>query len=173
MSPLLLALIPPSRCIARQRARRLAAALLPLWLGATLPLAAQVYRYVDEQGVTVFSQHPPPGAAGTPVESVPVAPPPPAAATEAARERLREQIEQSFDQREAQAQSAAEARVAAAEAAERASACAAARTNLETLQGNPARRLWRPDGTLFLPSAAERDSLIAEARAQIEAHCDD
>jgi len=144
---------------------------LPLAAIAALSAGAatgQPYRWVDENGVTVYSQTPPPGVA----ERVDIAPGPGAGETEAARQRLRRQIEQDFDQRGDAAKVAeAEDKMAAA-AKQRADACAAARQNLDTLENLGARMLRMPDGTVRRPGEQERLRMMDEARGQIGDACD-
>lgn len=134
-----------------------------------MPLAsAQMYRYVDESGVTVYSQSPPPEGNSVRIDAA--AGPGDAEAT-AARERLRGQLESELDRRLEEQQSA-EASARAENATARAQACEAARGNLETLQSSQATRLKLPDGTTIRPTDEQRAGLIAETRAQIGELCE-
>jgi hypothetical protein len=144
-------------------------ALLTVLSGASPQAASgQPFRYVDENGVTVYSQTPPPGASADAVE---LAPAPSAADTDAAIERLRGQIEQQFDQRQDQARAkAAEAEEAKA-VAQRAEACATARQNRQTLQDLGARMLRMPDGSVTRIGDAERQAMLDEADRQIVELC--
>jgi hypothetical protein len=151
------------------RPRRHHRALLTLLLGLPLTAPAQPYRYVDENGVTVYSQSPP---AAAPAVSVDLAPPPPAAETAAALQRLQQQIEQDFDTRGDEARAAEAAATEAAAAAKRAEGCAAARQNLRTLEDLGARMLRMPDGSVRRPGDAERAEMMDAARAQITDLCD-
>jgi hypothetical protein len=151
------------------RSRRQHGALLALLLGLPLTVPAQPYRYVDENGVTVYSQSPPPAA---PAARVDIAPSPPAADTAAALQRLQQQIEQDFDARGDEARAAEAAATDADAAAKRAEGCAAARRNLQTLENLGARMLRMPDGSVRRPGDEERSEMMDEARTQITDLCD-
>jgi len=140
-------------------------------LSGALPQAAsgQPYRYVDENGITVYSQVPPPGAEAATVE---IAPAPSDADIDAARERLRSQIEQQFDQSQEQSESAEAQAQQSAAAAQRAKACAAARQNRQTVQDLGARMLRMPDGSLRRVGDDERQAMLDEADQQIAELCD-
>lgn len=143
---------------------------LALGIGGVLSpwSAADMYRYVDETGVTVYSQSPPPAGDSVRVDAVSG---PGEAEASAARERLRGQLEADLDRRLEQ-QQAAEASAAEENARARAEACQAARGNLATLQSSQATRLRLPDGSTVRPTDAERAELIAETQAQIGDVCD-
>lgn len=135
------------------------------WSGAE----AGAYRWVDEHGVTVYSQTP--RSSGESVQ-VKEPPGPSAEATEEARERLRQQIEQSFDAREAAKQRASEEAKQAEALAHRTANCTAARRNLETLENLGPRMLRMPDGEYVRLSEEEVETQKKQARKQIEAFCD-
>lgn len=145
-------------------------ALLAALSGATpQAVLGQPYRYVDENGITVYSQLPPPGAEAATVE---IPPAPSDADVSAARERLRGQIEQQFDQCLEQAGAAEAQAQQAAAAAQRAEACAAARQNRQTVQDLGARMLRMPDGSLSRIGDDERQAMLDEADRQIAELCD-
>jgi hypothetical protein len=142
---------------------------------AALPLAAsaQVHKWVDENGVTVYSQTPPPNAAA----SQAVAPPPPPATNpEAARQALDERIErldkvsQSRDeadtaQRDTRKKADSEAQVAAA--------CSQARAHVEALESGPPRKIIvGPDGEAKRLSYEELQAEIEETRKFIKENCE-
>lgn len=137
-----------------------------LWSVAAL---GEVYRYVDENGVTVYSQTPPPSG-----EAASMTPDPGPSATEtaAALERLRRQLETDFDRRYTREKRAEHAAEEAARAEQRAAACAAARTNLRTLTNLGAAYLELPDGTLVGPTREQRQRLIEQTRGQVRDLCD-
>ncbi len=70
--------------------------LIVFTLLISAPLAAKTYRWVDENGVTVYSQKPPP--AGPVIEIKP--PPPPAISPEEAQRKLDAQKQRLEDLRE-------------------------------------------------------------------------
>lgn len=168
-----LALAPAGAWLHRRRDDRPfggAAVILALVLGiGGVPCsAADMYRYVDENGVTVYSQSPPRDGDSVRMDAVSG---PGEAESAAARERLRGQVEADVDRR-LQQQQAAEASAADENAKARAQACEAARGNLATLQSSQATRLRLPDGSTVRPTDAERAELIAETQAQIGDLCD-
>lgn len=108
--------------------------------GLILPLSGQaaMYKWVDDQGNTVYSQVPPPDGRSTRE----VAPPPPPAEPEASQRQLnelRQRLNDAVEDRELQAESQAEQ---ATERQQRRENCEAARYNLQGLQQS-ARQLVR------------------------------
>lgn len=148
--------------------RRLSVPLLAAGLLLASVGLAQPYRYVDENGETVYSQTPPPGGDAV---RVPVLPGPPEAEIEAARTRLQQQLEAEVDAEAAAAKAAEEAGKASAEADLRRKNCAAARQNLETVRNLGTRRLPGADGTLAPVSDEERARLTQQAEQQISEFC--
>jgi len=148
----------------------LAPALAGAWLACTPSRTmAELYRWVDETGTTVYSQLPPPGT--TPAATIkPDAGPKPEQGT-AARERLRDQVAEDFDQRDQQARDAEAAGKQAAEQAARQTNCEAARKNLETLKNHGGGRLRTPDGKTGFLSKDDLAAQQAQARRQIEDNC--
>lgn len=150
-----------------QRASILLNAALATCLCA--PVSAAMYRWVDENGVTVYSQTRPP--AGEAVRIKPDPAPDPADA-EAARQQLKGQLEQSFDAEEEKKQ-AAEERSRQKEADTlRAENCRAARHNLDMLQNLGRRAVRTPDGRFLRPSEDEVASMKEKARLDIEEYCE-
>jgi hypothetical protein len=132
------------------------------------PALAGVYRWVDENGVTVYSQTAPPAGAAVRIDTQPG---PSAGDQEAARERLKTQVEQSFDAEEEEKQAAEEAAKKAEEDARRAENCEAARANLDTLQNLGTRMVRTPDGRYLRLSEEEVAAKTEEAQRQIQEYC--
>lgn len=155
----------------RTRVREPAVLLAGLVLsGLAPPGAAELYRWVDETGTTVYSQAPPPP--GT-TSATAIAPPkPPPTAVQPSAEQLRSTVEQDFDRREEQARQAEETAKKAAEQATRQANCNAARTNLETLESHGRGRIRTPDGRDRFLSRDELATFQEEARKQIRDNCD-
>jgi len=145
---------------------------------------AEIYRWVDESGQTVYSQRPPPTGNATQVRP---APGPSADERERARARARAQVEQDLDRQEDSARQAggepakagaapatgAEDPAKAAEAqARKVANCEAARKNLDTLQNHGKGRIKTPDGKVGYLSKDQLAAQIDEARAQIDANCE-
>lgn len=146
-----------------------ATTLCALLLACALPRAtAGMYRWVDENGVTVYSQLPPPSGAAVGIR---VAPAPSPAEQAAAHERLKGVVEQSFDAAEASKQAAEEQSKKAQEQASRAGNCQAARQNLDTLQNLGARMVRMPDGRYLRLGEDEVAQRRHQAQAQIDELC--
>jgi hypothetical protein len=135
---------------------------------ACVSTPAAMYRWVDENGVTVYSQTPPPSGDAVKLRK---RPPPPARDVEAARQRTEQQREGVFDQTEAEKQAATEQAMREDEAHQREKNCAAARDNLETYQNLGPRRIRTADGRYLRLSEDEVRMEIDKAQAQIEEFC--
>jgi hypothetical protein len=128
---------------------------------------AEMYRWVNEDGVTVYSQLPPPDHRQADVVKPP--PPPPTGA---------ETLPSVDDQlKQIQEQKAARQKVKSRQAelrewhAKRQANCDAARRNLQVLQG-PTRRLVATPGADYERLTEERrQEMIQEAKDQIEEFC--
>jgi hypothetical protein len=145
-------------------------ALCGLVLGFVLsaPLHAdEIYKWVDEEGVTHYSQQPPPSGDA---DRVGVDRPP-----DEEIERERKEMEATGERLEAQRKQRREAeqqaRTNAGEQEQREQRCADLRSSLSKLTEN--RRLLVPDGegnVRRLPEE-ERQERVAERRRQIEEEC--
>lgn len=136
-------------------------------LFALLPLAAvaQIYRWVDADGVVHFSQTPPEHG-GYQKISPQLPPATPAPGVEALREDA-----QRFDQTNAQAKQAREKMLQAK--AEQAERCAKARERISFLEEKTAHRLFvtGPDGQPARMSDEQFQQTLADARAAAAKYC--
>ncbi len=135
---------------------------IALLLASPAGFAAQVYKWVDSQGVTHFDAQPPSGQNTTEVNTPkPVAPPPltapkprsPAqgeAAQRAADQQVQQQVQQQDDQM--------------------AQFCDTSRNNLAQLQGNPRVR-QEIGGQLQRLTEEDRQAKIALMQKQIAENC--
>lgn len=138
-------------------------------LSATLLLCsgvnAEIYKWVDENGQTHFTQQPP--ASGQ-AETIEVPPPPPL-------DDSASEVQELIEQQEAAEKSAQEARQEQQAEAERQAAiernCAIARDNLKLYQDNPGRRMVDEEGNVYRLTEEERQQKIEESRQQIEEFC--
>lgn len=128
-----------------------------------------MYRWVDENGVTVYSQTAPVGGNAVRIDRQAG---PSEAEQEAARVRLQEQLEQAQDAEEAKKAAEAEAAAQREEAERRFTACEAARHNLETLRNLGPRMVRTPDGEYRRMSEDEVAAGIEQAQNQVEEYCD-
>ena len=126
-----------------------------------------MYKWVDENGVTVYSQTPPATAKSTEVKP----PPPPAESPETARQRLNQRLQKLDDA--AEDRELAETKLN--EQQNRSDAlkgnCNAARNNLRNLEGNPRKLVGRSDGSYVRLDEEERQKLLQKSRAQVEKFC--
>jgi hypothetical protein len=136
------------------------AATLTLALGPATGRAAQVYKWVDAQGVTHFDAQPPAGQAtqtidtGQPVSAPAAAPP----------------QDQGDGAREQEAVDARVKKQVAAQQAQLKEACDEQRTNLAQLQNNPRVR-QEVDGEFRRFTEEERQARIAETKKYLDDQC--
>lgn len=123
--------------------------------------AAQIYKWVDDQGVTHFDAQPP---AGRQTQQIDIQKPP---AAPAASESSKSAIEAEAEQREIN--NAVKKKVAQQDA-RRAEDCKILRTNLAQLQNNPRVR-EQVEGGLKRLSEDERQGRIAETQKAINDYC--
>lgn len=129
---------------------------------------AEMYRWLDQTGVTVYSQSPPPSGEATEIRKDPA---PRASDVEAARTRLKQQLESEFDDREAETERSAKEAEKEESARRDSEACAAARSNLKTIENLGARRAVTPEGDAVYLSDRQRRDLMDKARDQIRKTC--
>jgi len=128
-------------------------------------MASQVYKWVDEKGVTHFSAQPPQGQQATSVNTATPQPKPaPAEASKAAPtfESIADPEQTAIDEKVKQE--------VAAKEAERKKYCADVRTNLAQLENNPRVRV-EVDGEIRRLSEEERQTRITEAQKSISDNC--
>ncbi len=142
--------------------------LLPLiMLLCTLTAQAAMYRWVDENGVTQYSQTPPPAQDADKLKP----PPPPAESPQEARRRLDLQLQQIDDRREDRELADEERRRKEEERRIARKNCDSARTNLENLQSASRRLVRMHDGSYKRLTEEERQERMQKAREQIETNC--
>jgi len=128
-------------------------------------MAGQVYKWVDDKGVTHFSAQPPQGQEATTINTALPAPKPtPAEAAKPAP---------TFESIANPEQAAIDAKVkqdVAAKEAERKKYCEEVRTNLAQLQNNPRLRM-EVEGEVRRLSEEERQARIAETQKSITDNC--
>lgn len=126
-----------------------------------------IYKWVDEDGVTQFSQFPPSQQEAERVRGAP----PPASDPAVTRERLRERLEASDERRAAEAGQREEQAAEQEHQALRQRNCEAARHNLEVLQRGRPRVLTETGESTFLTDEQRQERLEAARRAAQE-NCD-
>ncbi|MHB1371940.1 MAG: DUF4124 domain-containing protein [Pseudomonadaceae bacterium] len=125
-------------------------------------MAAQVYKWVDAQGITHFSAQPPQGQTAQTLNTV-TPPPKPVAAESDASENSESLVDQEQIDRKVKQQ-------VAEQEAERKRYCETLQTNLAQLQNNPRVRV-EENGEVRRLKEEERQSRIAETKQKIEENC--
>ena len=135
-----------------------------LALGCSSAMATQLYKWVDENGVTQFSQQPPPDSqyqrmnvAPVPELGAPAQPNPPV--TSDSSEPATNDVSPAVDE--------------AAAKAELEAYCASQRNRLTTMENNPRLSRTLPDGTVERIGEDERQAMIAETRSDLQKYCQD
>jgi len=131
------------------------------------PLAAKTYRWVDENGVTVYSQKPPPAGPVTEIKP----PPPPAISPEEAQRRLDAQKQRIEDYREDQALEKKAASKKKAESERLKRNCEAAKRNLAGLIARPHARRRGADGEYRYITEEARQKKMQEEKEHIQENC--
>lgn len=143
--------------------------IVTIALGASTAAQAEVYKWVDSEGVTHYSQQPP--EAGTAKEipvprpaAAPADEPQPATETPAAKDRASELTD------EIRARRAEEDRQQVEADLQRAKACEKMRANLETLQTRARVRVEEDGGNRVL-TPEEQAQRIIDLEKQIQDNC--
>ena len=139
--------------------------LLSLCVAGTAQAAA--YRWVDENGRTVYSQTPPADRESERITTTGHRAPSNEEAWKEV-ERIQEQVDSSLEKRR-QAEEAE--RTKREETALMRRNCENARLNLERYQGDPGRLIRDPDGSYVRLTPDQRQARIEETRKQIEEYC--
>ena len=131
----------------------------------TRAAAAEIYRWVDENGEVHFSDRPRPGASTVRVPKAPAPAPAEAGRAERQRRLLEAWQAERIRKREARSQAEAQAR-------ERRRNCAIARDNLR--QYRSARAVYRlnAEGERVFMDDTERSRLIAQWQGEVARWCD-
>lgn len=137
------------------------------WLVCAGLTQAAMYKWVDENGVTQYTQYPPP----TGKSEVMVPPPPPAEDPEGAQQRLEDLLKKQDDQRKAATTAEQERTKSEEQAATREKNCQMARSNLEKLTTGGRKRVIGSDGVATYLTDEDRAAHIAKAKQQIEEFC--
>lgn len=134
-----------------------------LTLACSSAMATQMYKWVDENGVTQFSQQPP---TDNQYQRMNVTPPPqPTAPTPQAQ--TASEGEAAATDTEATQQQVADPEYQA----ELAAYCASLRERLTTMENNPRLRRTREDGSVERITEEERQEMISKAKADLQTHC--
>ena len=148
-----------------------AVGLVAAWMGAGMGTgaASPLYRWTDENGVTVYSRLPPPGTEAT--RLTPDSGPSPEE-SERAEQRIRSLVEQDYDRREEAKRQQQESGEQAERQARRRANCEAARRNQATLEDARVGRVRTAEGELQALSDDVRERYLEETRKVIQENCD-
>ncbi len=129
--------------------------------------AAAIYKWVDEDGVTHYSQQPPPSgdAVRVGVDR------PPEEEIKRERRQMEETGERLEERREQRREAEQQARTDAEERRKREQRCADLRSSLEELTDNRRLLVRDGDGDVRRLPEEERQQRVAERRRQIEEEC--
>ncbi|MDD1001032.1 MULTISPECIES: DUF4124 domain-containing protein [Pseudomonas] len=122
-------------------------------------MAAQIYKWVDAQGVTHFDAQPPPGQPSTTLQTPSSSPPKPAAMPGSGALGDQKAIDDKVKKQVAEQQTQLK------------QFCEQARTNLAQLQNNPRLR-EEVEGQMRRLDDAQRQERIVEAQKQIAQNCE-
>lgn len=131
------------------------------------PAHGTVYKWVDDQGITHYSQTPPPAKQFNTVEP----PPPPAQDPQQAAKKLQEMQQSMDEKRQARDEQAKQQDQRSAELEADRKACQEARKRLEVLQSHGRIRAHSPDGESRILTPEQRQAHIAKTRQVIAGTC--
>jgi hypothetical protein len=131
------------------------------------PATARLYKWVDENGVTQYTQTPPPKGDFSSVKP----PPKPAVDPQQAQSEMEKRLEAFQQRRDDSAKSKAEADKQAAERAEKTKKCEKARKNLTFLQTHARVRTTDKEGNATLLPEEKRQEKIKQANDAIKKYC--
>ena len=143
------------------------AAIFGALLCLTTPAMAKLYKWVDENGVTQYTQTPPPKADFTQVKP----PSKPAVDPQRAQDKQEIRLDAFQQRRDDAAKGKAEADKKAAKKAEKIAKCKKARKNLTFLQTHNRVRTTDKDGNATLIGEEKRQEKIKQANDAIKAYC--
>lgn len=143
------------------------AAILGSLLCLSSPAMAKLYKWVDENGVTQYTQTPPPKGGFSHVKP----PSKPAVDPQKAKSDLEKRLESFQQRRDDAGKEKAEANKKAAEKAEKTAKCEKARKNLTFLQTHARVRETGKDGTATLLGEDKRQERIKQANEAIKEYC--
>ena len=147
--------------------------LLASLLALALPAAAAMYKWVDEKGVTHYSETPPPE--GTQSKKLDLAPTPPSATTahpETAEDWKSRELELRKSRLRKEHAEADEKARAEQDAQGRKNRCITARNRLDVLQGGGGIYHLNERGERVFMSDEERGAEVVKWRAAVKTYCD-
>jgi hypothetical protein len=148
-------------------ARNFALIVAGVSLFAAQPGLAKTYKWVDENGVTQYTQTPPPKGDFKNIK----APPKPAIAPSEAKRQLQDKVDAYDERRTDAAKSDEEADKLRADTAKRQADCAQSKKNLEYFQSHSRIKYTGKDGNVTILPEEERQKKMATIRDNIKKLC--
>ena len=140
---------------------------LLLALMVTTTTQAEIYRWVDENGVTVYSEMPPPDGEADRVKTAP-APPETPEAMQQQQEAEMQKLEDYLEDKELAAEKKQKGQLSKQIDEEN---CRNAKDNLDKLIAASQRLLQMPDGNYVRLTEEQRQQRMEEARKFIDENC--
>ncbi|NOQ93071.1 MAG: DUF4124 domain-containing protein [Methylophaga sp.] len=128
---------------------------------------ADIYKWVDDEGNTHYSQLPPRDQQADLIK----APAPPARSASDAQKEIDTLIEKQSGTFEAKEEERRLAREVAEDDKKREDYCRINKHNLQQYQDNPGRRMIDSDGNVIAPDEEQRIQKIAEIQKRLAEHC--
>lgn len=143
------------------------AAIFGALLCLSPPAVAKLYKWVDENGITQYTETPPLKGDFNQVKP----PPKPAVDPQKAQDEMDKRLQSFQQRRDDAARNKAEADKTAAEKAEKAAKCDKARGNLTYLQTHARVRVTDKDGNVSLLGEDKHQEKIKQANEAIKEYC--
>lgn len=128
---------------------------------------AEIYKWVDENGQTHYSQLAPRDVAATVIKT----PPPPAIDSNAAQQQVDELIQQQETEAQIRLEQQNQQKIEAENLANKERNCNIAQKQLQQYQNNPGRRTIDADGNVSRITEEERQQKIQEAQENVTKYC--
>jgi hypothetical protein len=128
---------------------------------------ARSYRWVDENGVTIYSQSPPPSGKATIIKS----PPPTNADPDETMKKLKARLDAMEEARKKESEANDKKSSAEKSAEIKKKNCETSKKNLATLEQSPRVKLKTDDGNYKMLPDEERKAEIEKAKQGIEKYC--
>lgn len=128
---------------------------------------AEIYKWVDENGQTHYSQQAPRDIPATVIKT----PPPPAIDPNIAQQQVDELITQQEAEDQVQLEQQNQQKIEAEKVADQQKNCEIAKQQLEQYQNNPGRRIMDADGNVTRLAEEERQQKIQESQENVTKYC--
>jgi hypothetical protein len=128
---------------------------------------AEIYKWVDENGQTHYSQQAPRDIPATVIKT----PPPPAIDPNIAQQQVDELITQQEAEDQVQLEQQNQQKIEAEKVADQQKNCEIAKQQLEQYQNNPGRRIMDADGNLTRLAEEERQQKTQESQENVTKYC--